>query len=52
MYYERDLTMKEIGRKLGANESRISQIHRAALAKLSDTLASRGMSAEALCFAA
>lgn len=48
MYYEGDLTMKEIGRELGVNESRVSQIHRAALAKLSDTLASRGLSAEVL----
>ncbi len=34
MYYEQDLTMKEIGERLGIDESRISQIHTAALARL------------------
>ncbi len=52
MYYEGDLTMKEIGRKLGVNESRVSQIHKAAITKLSETLAARGMGAEVLSEAA
>lgn len=34
LYYEQDMTMKEIGTMLGVNESRVSQIHKAALAKL------------------
>ncbi len=34
MYYEQDLTMKEIGERLGIDESRVSQIHSAALARL------------------
>lgn len=34
LYYERDLTMKEIGDELGIDESRVSQIHSAALQKL------------------
>ena len=34
MYYEQDLTMKEIGERLGIDESRISQIHTTALARL------------------
>ena len=34
LYYERDLTMKEIGGVLGVNESRVSQIHKGALARM------------------
>ena len=34
LYYERDLTMKEIGEKLGVDESRVSQLHSAALGRL------------------
>ena len=34
LYYRRGLTMKEIGAELGVNESRVSQIHRAALGRL------------------
>ncbi|PYU95056.1 MAG: FliA/WhiG family RNA polymerase sigma factor [Acidobacteria bacterium] len=34
LYYERGLTMKEIGEKLGVDESRVSQLHSAALARL------------------
>ena len=34
MYYERDLTMKEIGEELGIDESRVSQIHSSALQRL------------------
>ena len=35
LYYERDLTMKETAEVLGVTESRISQVHAAALFKLS-----------------
>lgn len=34
MYYERDLTMKEIGKELGIDESRVSQIHSSVLQRL------------------
>ena len=34
LYYERDLTMKEIGEQLGVDESRVSQLHSAALGRL------------------
>ena len=34
LYYERDLNMKEIGDQLGIDESRVSQIHAAALKRL------------------
>ena len=34
LYYEHDLTMKEIGDELGIDESRVSQIHSAALQRL------------------
>ena len=35
LYYERDLTMKEIAEVLGVTESRVSQLHASALFKLS-----------------
>ena len=38
MYYEQDLTMKEIGNLLGVNESRISQIHKSALVRMQAAL--------------
>jgi RNA polymerase sigma factor FliA len=34
LYYQRELTMKQIGEKLGIDESRVSQIHSAAVAHL------------------
>jgi RNA polymerase sigma factor for flagellar operon FliA len=34
LYYTQDLTMKEIGNQLGIDESRVSQIHSAALKRL------------------
>ena len=34
LYYHEDLTMKEVGRVLGVNESRVSQIHSKALETL------------------
>ena len=38
LYYERDLTMKEIAAVLGVTESRVSQLHASALFKLSMSL--------------
>jgi len=34
LYYQDELTMKEIGERVGVDESRISQVHSAALARL------------------
>jgi RNA polymerase sigma factor for flagellar operon FliA len=42
MYYQKDMSMKEIGAVLNINESRVSQIHKAALAKLAGTLEGYG----------
>jgi RNA polymerase sigma factor for flagellar operon FliA len=43
LYYLGGKTMREIGDKLGINESRVSQIHRAALDKMSDALQTAGI---------
>jgi RNA polymerase sigma factor for flagellar operon FliA len=43
LYYAHGSTMKQIGNELGVNESRISQIHKAALEKLQAALHSRGI---------
>ncbi len=43
LYYERDLSMKEIGGMLGVNESRVSQIHKSALARMQTALAGNGI---------
>ena len=43
LYYERDLSMKEIGGILGVNESRVSQIHKSALVKMQMVLGSTGI---------
>jgi len=43
LYYERDMTMKEIGATLGVNESRVSQIHKSALARMQTALAQGGI---------
>lgn len=34
LYYEHDLTMKEIGQRLGIDESRVSQVHASVLLRL------------------
>ena len=39
LYYTNEMTMKEIGGVLGINESRVSQIHKSALEKMSVALA-------------
>jgi RNA polymerase sigma factor FliA len=50
MYYTGEMTMKQIGASLGINESRVSQIHKLALAKLNRSLQAAGIhSASALC---
>ncbi len=43
MYYEGDMTMKEIGDSLGVNESRVSQIHKNALMRMQMVLTSNGV---------
>ncbi len=42
MYYSGDWSMREIGRSLGVNESRVSQIHKAALGKMKQALETEG----------
>jgi RNA polymerase sigma factor for flagellar operon FliA len=44
LYYVGGKTMREIGDRLGINESRVSQIHRAALEKMSANLQAVGIS--------
>jgi RNA polymerase sigma factor for flagellar operon FliA len=46
MYYSGDWSMRDIGRSLGVNESRVSQIHKAALDKMKRALASETASLE------
>ena len=49
LYYTKEKTMREIGEQMGINESRVSQIHRAALDKMNGSLQSVGItSAESL----
>jgi RNA polymerase sigma factor for flagellar operon FliA len=43
LYYSNELTMKEIGGMLGINESRVSQIHKAALEKMAAALHESGI---------
>ncbi|MBI4875088.1 MAG: FliA/WhiG family RNA polymerase sigma factor [Acidobacteria bacterium] len=43
LYYTNEMTMKEIGGVLGINESRVSQIHKAALEKMAGALQSAGI---------
>jgi len=44
LYYTNELTMREIGAELGINESRVSQIHKKALAKMATALLEAGIS--------
>ena len=49
LYYTQEKTMREIGEALGVNESRVSQIHKAALEKMAEKLQAAGItSAECL----
>lgn len=43
-YYSGGKTMREIGESLGVNESRVSQIHKAALERMAATLQAAGIS--------
>ncbi len=43
LYYVKQLTMKEIGELLGVNESRVSQVHKAALEKMAKLLGDHGV---------
>jgi RNA polymerase sigma factor for flagellar operon FliA len=43
LYYTGNLTMKEIGDRMGVNESRVSQIHKIALQKMQIVLQSEGI---------
>jgi RNA polymerase sigma factor for flagellar operon FliA len=43
MYYMNEMSMKEIGRVIGVNESRVSQIHKSALAKMAVQLEANGI---------
>ena len=43
LYYTNEMTMKEIGGILGINESRVSQIHKAALEKMQVALEATGI---------
>jgi RNA polymerase sigma factor for flagellar operon FliA len=43
MYYAKDMSMKEIGCALQVNESRVSQIHKSALAKMGAVLKANGI---------
>jgi RNA polymerase sigma factor for flagellar operon FliA len=47
MYYSGERTMREIGDELGINESRVSQIHKAALDKMNDNLQQSGIKCSA-----
>jgi len=50
LYYQAELTMREIAQMLGVNESRISQIHKAALRRMQEVLGECGIrSATAFC---
>ncbi len=43
MYYEQDMTMKEIGTALKVNESRVSQMHKSALERMQAALGTNGI---------
>ena len=47
LYYNNEMTMKEIGGVLGINESRVSQIHKSALEKMGAVLESNGITSAA-----
>jgi RNA polymerase sigma factor for flagellar operon FliA len=38
LYYEQDLTLRQIGEVMGVTESRVSQIHTQAVARLRATM--------------
>jgi RNA polymerase sigma factor for flagellar operon FliA len=48
LYYYSEVTMKEIGREIGVNESRVSQLHARAIRRLRDALGSTLSPADAV----
>lgn len=52
LYYDRDMTMKEIGEVLGVNESRVSQIHKSALERMQSVMAGSGITSAAAFYGA
>lgn len=47
LYYASELTMREIGERMGINESRVSQIHKSALQKMAAALQAAGIESSA-----
>ncbi len=47
LYYADEMTMREIGDKMGINESRVSQIHKSALQKMATALQAAGIESSA-----
>jgi RNA polymerase sigma factor for flagellar operon FliA len=43
LYYENEMTMTEIGERIGVNASRVSQIHKVALKKMMVRLRAKGI---------
>ncbi|MGD1098305.1 MAG: FliA/WhiG family RNA polymerase sigma factor [Bryobacteraceae bacterium] len=49
LYYNDEMTMKEIGCALGIQESRVSQIHKSALGKMATVLEANGITSASQC---
>jgi RNA polymerase sigma factor for flagellar operon FliA len=49
LYYNDEMTMKEIGGALGIQESRVSQIHKSALGKMATVLQANGITSASQC---
>lgn len=47
LYYQQDLTMKQVGERLGVNESRVSQLSKQVCRKLRPVLEARGITSSA-----
>ncbi|HEX4751196.1 MAG TPA: FliA/WhiG family RNA polymerase sigma factor [Bryobacteraceae bacterium] len=47
LYYDNEMTMKEIGEVMGVNESRVSQIHKSALERMHSALGGHGIQSAA-----
>ncbi|MBI4876479.1 MAG: FliA/WhiG family RNA polymerase sigma factor [Acidobacteria bacterium] len=50
LYYNQEMSMKEIGDAMGVNESRVSQIHKAALTAMAAALKSNGITSGWACY--
>jgi RNA polymerase sigma factor for flagellar operon FliA len=46
-YYQGGMTMREIGDRMGINESRVSQIHKSALGQLGERLRANNVTSSA-----